>query len=69
MAHGLGWVVERGEARGRRVESEREESRTGKSNKKCHRGSYLILRSFWAFYIGDSICRYMIDLMIVIQVW
>ena len=66
MAHGLSWVIERGKARGRRVKSEREESRMGESNKKCHRGSCLVLRSFWAFYIGDSICRYKIDLMIAI---
>ena len=51
------------------MESERKESHMREVNKKCYRGSCLVLRSFWAFYIGDSVCIYKIDLMIVIQVW
>ena len=50
------------------MESEKKESRAGESNESAT-GSCLVLRSFWAFYIGDSVCRYKIDLVIVIRVW
>ena len=46
------------------MKDERKGSRAGEFERKCHTGSCLVLRSFWAFYIRDSVCRYKVDLVI-----